>query len=307
MKIRAKSISMLIAAAVAISCLAAPVSANAASLGSGVVKVTEVSVSKESVEHSSVQSIEKEAVLDQNGLTADDAVASQLGFSASEYTEEISAPEQEETEVPAPETAGSDLLISNPISGTQSKVVVTKTVVEVPITDIMNLSTTALTLDKGEKQTITATVVDKYKNNGLVWTTSNSKVATVSGGTVTATGKGSCYVTATIKGTNIALSAKVTVNDFVLMQVKTTAYCGCKKCNGKWYGSPTATGTDYVVGRTIAVDRNVIKLGSKVEIDGHVYIAEDTGVKGKHIDIYFDSHSSALKYGVKTKIVKVYI
>ncbi|MFR1857426.1 3D domain-containing protein [[Clostridium] innocuum] len=41
----------------------------------------------------------------------------------------------------------------------------------------------------------------------------------------------------------------------------------------------------------MAVDPDVIPLGSKVLIDGHVYVAEDVGgaVKGNVIDIYSSS------------------
>jgi len=78
-----------------------------------------------------------------------------------------------------------------------------------------------------------------------------------------------------------------------------TAYCPCKKCNGKWVGKPTASGTWYESGRTIAVDTRVIPMGSKVMIDGNIYTAEDTGsaIKGKRIDIYMDTHSTALHFG----------
>ncbi|MFR5613204.1 MAG: 3D domain-containing protein [[Clostridium] innocuum] len=46
-----------------------------------------------------------------------------------------------------------------------------------------------------------------------------------------------------------------------------------------------------IEGHTIAVDPDVIPLGSKVLIDGHVYVAEDVGgaVKGNVIDIYSSS------------------
>ena len=59
--------------------------------------------------------------------------------------------------------------------------------------------------------------------------------------------------------------------------MKVTAYCGCRRCNGKWYGCPTASGTDYVEGRTIAVYRSQIPFGTHVWINGHEYVAEDTG------------------------------
>ena len=80
-----------------------------------------------------------------------------------------------------------------------------------------------------------------------------------------------------------------------------TAYCNCSKCCGKWAGGPTATGTMPKQGRTIAVDPKVIPYGSKVVINGHTYIAEDcgSGIKNKKIDIYFDSHSAANKFGVQ--------
>lgn len=86
-----------------------------------------------------------------------------------------------------------------------------------------------------------------------------------------------------------------------------TAYCNCSKCCGKWAGGPTASGTIPKEGRTIAVDKRVIPLGTEVIINGHTYIAEDTGsaIKGNRIDMYYNSHSEALDYGVQYK--EVYI
>lgn len=82
---------------------------------------------------------------------------------------------------------------------------------------------------------------------------------------------------------------------------KLTAYCPCKKCCGKWAGGNTASGTKPTANRTIAVDTKVIPFGTKVIINGVTYIAEDTGsaVKGNVIDIYFEDHNVALKFGVK--------
>lgn len=84
-----------------------------------------------------------------------------------------------------------------------------------------------------------------------------------------------------------------------------TAYCNCRKCCGKWADGKTASGTTPEQGRTIAVDKKVIPLGSTVLVDGVEYVAEDTGVKGKHIDIYFDSHKEALDFGVKKVEVEI--
>lgn len=88
---------------------------------------------------------------------------------------------------------------------------------------------------------------------------------------------------------------------------KLTAYCPCAKCCGRWaYNRPNgiiygAIGEELKEGYSIAVDPNVIPYGTKVIINGHTYIAHDTGgaIEGNHIDIYFDDHQKALKFGVQ--------
>ena len=85
-----------------------------------------------------------------------------------------------------------------------------------------------------------------------------------------------------------------------------TAYCGCAACCGS-AGGHTASGTTPTAGRTIATDPSVIPLGSKVMIDGHEYIAEDTGgaIGGKRVDIFFSSHSAALQFGRRSVEVSI--
>lgn len=88
---------------------------------------------------------------------------------------------------------------------------------------------------------------------------------------------------------------------------KITAYCPCRKCS-EGYGNNTSTGVKAKEGRTIAVDPSVIPYGTKVHIKGMGdFIAEDCGgdVKGKHVDIYFESHKKTVKFGVKMKKVKI--
>ena len=82
---------------------------------------------------------------------------------------------------------------------------------------------------------------------------------------------------------------------------KITAYCACSKCCGKWADGYTATGTIATEGRTIAVDPDVIPLGSIVNIDGNNYVAEDVGgaIKENRVDIFFKSHQDALNWGVQ--------
>lgn len=87
-----------------------------------------------------------------------------------------------------------------------------------------------------------------------------------------------------------------------------TAYCSCKKCCGEYSpevtGKPskTASGTTPKANHTVAVDKSIIPLGSVLLIDGKTYVAEDVGgaIKGKHIDIYFDTHQEAVAFGKTT-------
>lgn len=79
-------------------------------------------------------------------------------------------------------------------------------------------------------------------------------------------------------------------------ECRITHYCSCAKCCGKSDGI-TASGAQATVGRTVAVDPDVIPLGSEVLINGQIYIAEDTGAKGSHVDIYVCSHDQALQMG----------
>lgn len=99
---------------------------------------------------------------------------------------------------------------------------------------------------------------------------------------------------------------KVKIRKYKIIKCKLTAYCPCIQCS-EGYGRHTSTGNLATQGRTIAVDPHVIPYGSKVIIDGHTYRAEDCGggVGGRHVDVYFNNHSSTDKFGVKYKKVKV--
>ena len=84
------------------------------------------------------------------------------------------------------------------------------------------------------------------------------------------------------------------------------AYDACTDCCGKTDGI-TKTGTKATAGRTVAVDPEVIPLGSTLLIDGQEYIAEDIGgaIKGNKIDIFHNSHAEALEYGKQIHTVQI--
>lgn len=85
-----------------------------------------------------------------------------------------------------------------------------------------------------------------------------------------------------------------------------TAYCPCAECCGNWADGLTATGLPAVPG-VVAVDPDVIPLGSTVIIDGQRYLAADTGsgVEGLHIDICMAGHEETAAFGVQTADVWV--
>lgn len=111
------------------------------------------------------------------------------------------------------------------------------------------------------------------------------------------------YNTATGESSPVSLPA---VNMRPLGTFKATAYCPCARCCGR-AGARTCTGTIPQAGHTISVDPRVVPMGSKLLINGVVYTAEDqgSGVNGKKVDIFFNSHQEALRYGVKR--VDVYL
>jgi 3D (Asp-Asp-Asp) domain-containing protein len=108
---------------------------------------------------------------------------------------------------------------------------------------------------------------------------------------------------------------EVEITDHSVGICEITAYCTCVDCCGIWSKDhPIRQGTDYVQytksgtvpteGRTVAVDPDVIPIGSIVIIDGVSFIAEDTGnFSGKTVDIYFDSHEEAKLFGRQTATV----
>ena len=92
-----------------------------------------------------------------------------------------------------------------------------------------------------------------------------------------------------------------------LGEFKLTAYCTCSKCCGEWSDGITYTGVQATPGRTIAVDPEVIPLGSTVYINGFEYTAEDIGgaIEGNRIDVLCSSHEEALEFGIQYADVSI--
>ena len=91
--------------------------------------------------------------------------------------------------------------------------------------------------------------------------------------------------------------------------VKVSHYCRCVKCCGKDDGI-TYSGVKATPGVTVAVDPNVIPIGSDVLVDYgdgviNYYRADDTGsaIKGNELDLCVSSHQDAINMGVRTATV----
>jgi len=112
--------------------------------------------------------------------------------------------------------------------------------------------------------------------------------------------------------TNADGSGTITLdNGEVLTFKEARTMRGTAYTTGGNIGTRTATGTTVRVG-VVAVDRNVMPLGTKVYVvsnDGaYVYgfgVAEDTGVRGNIIDLYMDTYSECIQFGVRDCTVYV--
>lgn len=107
-----------------------------------------------------------------------------------------------------------------------------------------------------------------------------------------------------VSGTNF--SKENSTSSSSVKVYKVTAYCSCAKCCGGHANGYTASGTRATAGRTVAAASN-FSFGTKLNINGRTYVVEDRGgaINGNRIDIYVNSHSEALAWGVKYLPVEV--
>ncbi|GEM_PF-533737 len=99
-------------------------------------------------------------------------------------------------------------------------------------------------------------------------------------------------------GTPVAVSGDATLIPLGVFRI--THYCQCSICCGPYTGGITSTGVIATTNHTIAVDPTQIPYGSRVVINGQVYVAEDCGgaIKTNCIDIYVATHAEGLAKGL---------
>lgn len=112
-----------------------------------------------------------------------------------------------------------------------------------------------------------------------------------------------------------------------LARVKTTGYCACGECcswRRSWFGLGPAViasgplrGQPKDVGLTaartrarpgvIAADTRVFAFGTVLDIPGYGWgRVEDVGgaIQGYHLDLFFESHAEAQRWGVRKKVIR---
>lgn len=127
-----------------------------------------------------------------------------------------------------------------------------------------------------------------------------------------------------VETTENSESESDTINDSDLIYTSAglfelTAYCPCEKCCGQWAlsrpldenGEPivlTSSGERAKEGITIAADTSIYPFGTKFKIGENIYTVQDRGsaINGNRIDIYFESHEAALKFG-RQKDIEVFL
>lgn len=85
-----------------------------------------------------------------------------------------------------------------------------------------------------------------------------------------------------------------------------TAYCACSVCCGKWSGGPTASGVMPRQGVTAAA--NAFPFGTRLRIQGvGERVVQDRMSRRfpNRVDVFFDTHAEARRFGIRTNRVEV--
>lgn len=90
-----------------------------------------------------------------------------------------------------------------------------------------------------------------------------------------------------------------------VVRMRVTGYCSCAKCCGKFSDGKTASCHRIRKGDVFVAADKHYKFGSEMVIPGYNQTQSvqvlDRGrvIKGNRLDLYFDSHQQAKKWGVK--------
>jgi len=83
---------------------------------------------------------------------------------------------------------------------------------------------------------------------------------------------------------------------------KVTAYCPCEKCCGKWADGVTASGHVIQPGDKFIAAPPEIPFGTILYVPGYgtaPVLDRGGSIKGNRLDVFFNSHQMANKWGVR--------
>ena len=108
---------------------------------------------------------------------------------------------------------------------------------------------------------------------------------------------GDSYTDTSYEDSGDSYSSSGTSGGTYLGNFTLTAYCPCAQCCGT-ANNPTASGVYPTAGHTVAMAG--VPFGTQLLINGTVYTVEDRGTPYGHVDIFFNSHSEALAFGLQS-------
>jgi len=173
----------------------------------------------------------------------------------------------------------------------QTKTIDFKTVIQKDNSSLKSLSKVAQTGVKGEKS-VTYNVT--YENGKEV----TRKVISEK---VIKAPKSKIIVQGTLPTITFSRGASSKTSEDII-SVKATAYYAFNGVNNTYTASGKKAVRNPNSFSTIAVDTKIIPMGTKLYVEGYGYaIAADkgSGIKGKYIDVYFNTRKEALTWGVK--------
>jgi len=100
-------------------------------------------------------------------------------------------------------------------------------------------------------------------------------------------------------------------DEWQTVRMRVTAYCPCPKCCGKYSDGITASGRKIRPGDSFVAADKKYPFGTEMIVPGYgsgepVKVLDRGGViRGNRLDVFFESHEDALKWGVRNLDVKV--
>ena len=200
--------------------------------------------------------------------------------------------------------AGTTTITAKTANGKTAKVTVT--VKTVPVTSI-KLNKTSVSLAKGKSVTVKATVNPSNATTKTVtWSTSNKKIATVSGGKITAKAAGTAKITAKCGGKTATVTVKVTIPVTSVKLSKTSVTIGKgKSVTVKATINPSNATTKTVTWSTSNKKIATVKNGKiTAKAVGTTYITAKCGGKTAKVKVTVKNLPTKVKLNKSTATLK---